>query len=89
VPQKRGRETFFKSLSSYHHPVVCFESTHRIIKTLTTLVEQYPDATVRLGRELTKQFEEMIIGTPSELLAQLTNQPERQKGEFVVLFEHA
>ncbi len=47
----------------------------------------YPTAKVYLGRELTKMFEEMIIGTPQEVLDILEAEPVRQKGEFVVIFE--
>jgi 16S rRNA (cytidine1402-2'-O)-methyltransferase len=87
VPQKKGRETFFKNLTGYEHPTVFFESTHRIMKTITTLSEVYPDSTVYLGRELTKMHEEMVVGTPEEILKELTEEPVRQKGEFVVIFD--
>ena len=87
APQKKGRETFFKSLPTRTEPVIFFESTHRIIKTLTSLQEFYPTAKVYLGRELTKLYEEMIVGTPEELLEILEAEPVRQKGEFVVLVE--
>lgn len=85
VPQKKGRETFFRELASYDHPVVFFESTHRILKTLETLAMQYPDDTVYIGRELTKLFEEMLVGTPTEILEVLVTSPVKQKGEFVVI----
>lgn len=85
VPQKKGRQTFFAELEEYEHPVVFFESTHRILKTLETLRDVYPVATVMLGRELTKLHEEMLQGTPAELLAVLTATPVKQKGEFVVI----
>lgn len=86
APQKKGRETFFKGLASSDAPVIFFESTHRIEKTLVSLSEYYPNARVYLGRELTKHFEEMLVGTPTELLEVLRTTPEKQKGEFVVLF---
>ena len=86
APQKKGRETFFKSLTTYDHPVLFFESTHRVLKTLASLAEFHPTSSVQLGRELTKHFEEMLIGTPAELLSVLENHPEKQKGEFVVIF---
>ena len=85
VPQKKGRQTFFKELAGYDHPVIFFESTHRIIKTLESLQTEYPNTQVHLGRELTKMYEEMLIGTPAELLEILTTTPEKQKGEFVVI----
>jgi 16S rRNA (cytidine1402-2'-O)-methyltransferase len=39
VPQKKGRETFFKTLRDYNHPVMFYESVHRIMKTLESLVK--------------------------------------------------
>ena len=87
VPQKKGRETFFRNLSEYSLPVVCFESTHRILKTLSSLDELYPSAKIYVGRELTKMHEEMIVDTAGAILAQLEAEPVRQKGEFVVIFD--
>ena len=87
VPQKKGRETFFRNLSEYSLPVVCFEPTHRILKTLSSLDELYPSAKIYVGRELTKMHEEMIVDTAGAILAQLEAEPVRQKGEFVVIFD--
>lgn len=88
VPHKKGRETFFKSLATYKHPTVFFESTHRILKTLESLRAQYPEQTIYIGRELTKMHEELLVGTASELLEILTEKPVKQKGEFVVIVEN-
>jgi len=88
IPQKKGRETFFKTLHEYAIPVVFFESTHRILKALHSLHEHLPNTKVYIGRELTKLHEEMIIGTPGEILATLEAQPVRQKGEFVVIIDN-
>ena len=85
VPQKKGRETFFTELVEYSHPVIFFESTHRILKTLESLLEKYPAATLHIGRELTKMHEEMLVGTSKEILALLQEKTEKQKGEFVVI----
>lgn len=88
APQKKGRETFFKTLTDYDHPVVFFESTHRIIKALGTLAELERDTpiswTIYLARELTKLHEECLVGTAAELLTQLEADPVKQKGEFVI-----
>lgn len=86
VPQKKGRKTFFAELAEYDHPIVFFESTHRIMKCLDSLAEQYPGATLYVGRELTKHFEEMLSGTASEVADRLRLVPEKQKGEFVLIF---
>lgn len=85
VPQKKGRETFFKNLVTLPQPTIFYESTHRILKTLDSLEKNYPEAQVMLGRELTKMHEEMLVGTPAELLNILTTEPVKQKGEFVVI----
>ena len=85
VPQKKGRQTFFADLEAYDHPVVFFESTHRIMKTLEALQNSPIDWTIRVGRELTKMHEEMLIGTAGELYALLEAEPVKQKGEFVVI----
>mgnify|MGYP000237281944 CR=1 FL=1 len=85
VPSKKGRETFFSDLELYDHPVVFLEATHRIIKTLTSLAAAYPEATLYLGRELTKIYEEMLVGTPVEVLETLTRYEVKQKGEFVII----
>ncbi|NCO44258.1 16S rRNA (cytidine(1402)-2'-O)-methyltransferase [Candidatus Berkelbacteria bacterium] len=61
--------------------LVFFESPHRINKTLQEL-NQYlgADCRVVIGRELTKQFEEIIRGT----LGELSERKCVEKGEFVV-----
>lgn len=89
VPQKKGRKTFFERLATYEHPIIFFESTHRIMKTLGSLAdsaENSPiDWTITVARELTKLHEEVISGTPYELIETFTANPTKQKGEFVVL----
>ena len=85
VPHKKGRETFFRELADYDHPTVFFESTHRILKTLETLAKVYPEATIYIGRELTKMHEELLVGTAKEIFDVLTETPVKQKGEFVII----
>ncbi len=87
VPSKKGRETFFADLELYDHPVVFLEATHRILKTLESLAAQYSTATLHLARELTKFHEEMLVGSPAEILATLTATPVKQKGEFVLILK--
>lgn len=87
VPQKKGRQTFFASLPEHAQPVVFFESTHRIMKTLEQLAAAVPTATVYLARELTKLHETLHVGTAAALHAELTAEPVTQKGEFVVIVE--
>ncbi len=87
IPQKKGRETFLNELKTYDHPVVFFESTHRIIKALEGLERTLPETTLYIGRELTKLHEEMLVGSATEILRTLQDQPVRQKGEFVIIVD--
>lgn len=86
VPHKKGRKTFFEGLAAFDHPVVFFESPHRIMKTLEALREQEgSDRTVTVVREITKLYEEVATGTPEEVLAHFDQNKDRVKGEFVVI----
>ena len=87
VPHKKGRKTFFESLDSYEIPVAFYEAPHRIMKTLESLVALPSSSGFRIaiGRELTKLHEELVSGTPEEVLAHFVNNPDRVRGEFVVL----
>jgi 16S rRNA (cytidine1402-2'-O)-methyltransferase len=93
VPHKKGRQTFFTALTEYDHPVVFFESTHRIMKTLealeTTVANSPIDWTISIAREITKLHEEFVSGTPTEIREYFTAHVEHQRGEFVVLVSPA
>jgi len=85
LPHKKGRETLFKEIASAKRTMVFYESPHRILKTLESLVKFCPDKTVCMGRELTKIYEEFKTGTPVEILEYLNKNPVKQKGEFTVI----
>ena len=90
LPHKKGRQTLLKEIAGSPaggtRTVVLYESTHRILKLLNELEEHLPKGrTVCIARELTKIFEEVQCGTPAELRTLLSEHPEKQKGEFVVI----
>jgi 16S rRNA (cytidine1402-2'-O)-methyltransferase len=85
LPHKKGRETLFNEMALSKRVTVFYESTHRILKTLISLETHLPLATVVIAREITKQFEEFVRGTPQELHTYFTSTPEKQRGEFVVI----
>ena len=67
-------------------PVVFYESPYRLLKLLGEIEEHLsPDRIVFVGRELTKKFEELSSGTPSEILAQYEGR--NVKGECVVILQ--
>ena len=85
LPHKKGRETLFKEIAQAKRTMVFYESPHRILKALESLVRFCPNKKVCLARELTKIYEEFKTGTPSKLLEYLKQNPEKQRGEFTVL----
>ncbi|MDP1760385.1 MAG: 16S rRNA (cytidine(1402)-2'-O)-methyltransferase [Candidatus Woesebacteria bacterium] len=85
LPHKKGRETLFKEIAETKRTIVFYESPHRILKTLESLNKFCPDKKVCLARELTKIYEEFKTGNPKELLEYLTQNLEKQRGEFTVL----
>lgn len=87
LPQKKGRETIFKEMAADERASIFYESPHRIMKALESLKKVASARRVGLYRELTKIYEEALIGTPQELLQILESQPVKQKGEFVVVVE--
>ena len=87
LPHKKGRETLFNEIEKSKRTVVFYESPHRILKTLESLAAHTEDRHVTIVRELTKIYEEVLEGTAEELLTRLRDNPEKQKGEFVVIVE--
>ena len=87
LPHKKGRETLFKEIANSKRVVVFYESTHRIMKTLTSLIKYAPLFKIVIGRELTKQFEEFVEGQPEEIFKYFTDNNDKQRGEFVVIVE--
>ncbi|OHB25322.1 MAG: 16S rRNA (cytidine(1402)-2'-O)-methyltransferase [Parcubacteria group bacterium RIFOXYD2_FULL_52_8] len=86
LPHKKGRVTLFKEMAISPHPVLFYESPHRILRALESL-SQYvdKDRQIVIGRELTKFYEEVHWGTADELLAFFDNHTDKVKGEFVVM----
>ncbi|MFH2062627.1 MAG: 16S rRNA (cytidine(1402)-2'-O)-methyltransferase [bacterium] len=84
-PHKKGRTAFFREALDYPHPVVLYESPHRIEKALELLSELDSDRRMCLLRELTKVHETVYRGTPGEILAGLAATSTR--GEFVLVID--
>lgn len=90
LPAKPGaRRQALEQWQTREETLVFYESPHRIVHTLEALREQMPERSVVLARELTKTFETFLQGTPEELLAQLADDPNQARGEFVVMLAGA
>jgi 16S rRNA (cytidine1402-2'-O)-methyltransferase len=62
---------------------VIFESPYRLLKILQDMAEIMGDRPVVVCRELTKKFEEILRGTPAELLKSLSDRT--IKGEITLI----
>ncbi len=86
IPHKKGRETLFKEIAETERTVVFYESPHRIEKTLESLTKYLePERKVAICRELTKMFEQFVIGTASEVEQYFKDNQDKIRGEFVVV----
>jgi 16S rRNA (cytidine1402-2'-O)-methyltransferase len=85
-PKKLGKQIemlqFMDDVTSQRPTtIILFESPYRVKKTLQLLAERFPDKQVVIARELSKIHEEIIRGSPRELLKTGFS----TKGEFTLL----
>jgi 16S rRNA (cytidine1402-2'-O)-methyltransferase len=85
LPHKKGRQTMLKQIIASEYPAVVYESKHRVLKLLNELIVLGENFQVTICRELTKKFESVYHGSPSELLALFDADALMGKGEFVVI----
>ncbi|MBP3618992.1 MAG: 16S rRNA (cytidine(1402)-2'-O)-methyltransferase [Lachnospiraceae bacterium] len=84
---KKERKEVLEELKTETRTIVLYEAPHRLVKTLTELLEALGDRRLTICRELTKKHEEAFRTTFSEALVFYeTNEP---KGECVLVIEGA
>lgn len=87
LPHKKGRETLFKKIADSEQTIVIYESPHRVLKTLERLsVDIVDPRRVVVLRELTKIYEEVVVGSSREVLETFQAR-DRVRGEFVIVIE--
>lgn len=91
LPVKSGqRERMLSGLRASPAALIFYEAPHRIVETVDALAKSFePTRRIVLARELTKLFEEIHRCTLSQAASWLAENPNRQKGEFVLLLEGA
>lgn len=91
LPHKKGRKKIFDHIFQSKTISIFYESPHRLMKTLETLQSDYdPDhreTRMCVARELTKMYEQKVIGTISEVYTYFKDHPEKIKGECVVVID--
>lgn len=84
LPPKKGRQTRLKLLAQETRTIIFYESPHKLLKTLTQIVEYFgDDRPVSVSREITKLHEQTIRGSAGEVLAHFQAKP--PKGEIVLI----
>ncbi|HNG97092.1 MAG TPA: 16S rRNA (cytidine(1402)-2'-O)-methyltransferase [Candidatus Absconditabacterales bacterium] len=84
LPKKKGRKTMMQYIIKSPYPIYCYESVHRIEKTLVELKTLGFVGQVMIGRELTKFHEQYIYGNIDTIVGQLQDKSIILKGEFVL-----
>ncbi|MCL2603671.1 MAG: 16S rRNA (cytidine(1402)-2'-O)-methyltransferase [Defluviitaleaceae bacterium] len=83
---KKEQETAWRDIRDFNGAVVFYESPMRIIKTLSFMQNADPAMQICLCNDLSKKFERTYRGTPAEIIAQLTDNPDARKGEYTCVF---
>jgi len=74
-------------LKDEQRTIVLFESPHRIIRLLESILDVMGDRMVSVSRELTKLHEETVRGMVGEVLARLSEK--KARGEYTVVLHGA
>lgn len=91
LPAKAAaREKRLQQLCSIDATLIFYESPRRILECLQSISLQFTaECPCVIAREITKKFETFYSGILGEVIQQLCDQPEQQKGEFVVMLHQS
>jgi 16S rRNA (cytidine1402-2'-O)-methyltransferase len=87
LPVKPGKRIHrLEALRELEMTLVCYESPHRILAALEAIGHVFGQAEIVVARELTKQFEEIVRGTPETLRERFAAGTVR--GEFTLVIPY-
>ena len=91
LPRKSSaRKAALESLRNDSRTLIFYESSHRVAECVADIAAIFPsDRRLVIARELTKLFESIVDTRVGEALAFLESDPNRRKGEFVLVLEGA
>ncbi|AEG32117.1 16S rRNA (cytidine(1402)-2'-O)-methyltransferase [Thiomicrospira cyclica] len=91
LPAKSAKRlTRLKELSQVEATLVFYEAPHRLIACLEDLsLAMGPERLVCVAREMTKQYEEFLKGTLAEVQDYFAQQPDKVRGELVLVVDGA
>ncbi len=88
LPHKKGRETIFNEIRDDKKINIFYESPHRIMKCLKSISDILDEErTVMVCKELTKMHEHKVRGSAKEVLEYFENNPDKVRGEFMVMVD--
>ena len=88
-PRTRAkRREWFVTLAQEPGTLIFYEAGNRVLATLADLAASLgPNRRAVVARELTKHFETFLDGNLAGLIPRIEEDPDQQKGEFVLLVE--
>jgi 16S rRNA (cytidine1402-2'-O)-methyltransferase len=90
LPSKGGqRRQALEALREQPCALLFYEAPHRVLETVEDMATVFGNRTLVIARELTKLFESIHALPLSEALAWLKEDPNRQRGEFVLMLSGA
>ena len=87
LPSKSSqRRTAIEALKGVTETIVCYEAPHRIASTIEDFSDIFgPQRLAFMAREITKTFETYLHGDLTDLLRQVTEDSNQQRGEIVLV----
>lgn len=82
---KKDMQKVLEAVGYSQGTLIFYESPHRVLKTLTIILESYGNRNVVLARELTKRHEEYVRGSVQDCIEWLEENP--PMGEYCVIVE--
>lgn len=82
---KKQRYAHLQSVSKDPHTLIFYEAPHKLVSTLTDMLEYFGDRKISLCRELTKIYEEVIRTTISGAIEYYKDKT--PKGEYALIIE--
>ena len=91
LPAKTGqRKNALAGIRDNSETLIFYEAPHRIVATLEDMISELGgNRQAFLGREISKTFETFLHGTLSDLLRQVTEDSNQQRGEIVIVVSGA
>ncbi len=89
APKSKARREQLQALAGEARTVIAYESSHRIVERVHDLAEVFGKRSVALVREISKRFEDSVRCPAADLPVWLAADPNRRRGEFVLVIEGA